>query len=115
VYLIPGDLRVLTEQGLLLLLSQWDSYIKGWELLINNGDQFFWNLLVLTAFIVRGLSLISVIYYCGLRLFWDRQGATKGIFVSLLVFVLVTLPFAFAGIPIFWPALVPLGGLSLTG
>ena len=93
--------------------SLWDSYINGWEFLINNGDQLLWNLLIIVAFIVRALSVISLLYYSGLRLFWDKKEATKGIIISVLVFIFVTLPFALGGIPILWPSLLPLDDLLI--
>ncbi len=84
-------------------LSQWDNYIRGWQLLIESGDQIFWTLLVLTAWIVRAISLIMLLMQLGDRLVRKRKEIELNIVTTGIIFIIVTVPFFLAGFPLIYP------------
>ncbi|MHA1168011.1 MAG: hypothetical protein ACTSP4_00940 [Candidatus Hodarchaeales archaeon] len=79
----------------LWILSEWDQLFEGWIFMISGLDDFLWQLLILIAFIVRAIACIVFIYSLGERLYWEQQKATKRMILCILVFVIVTVPFAF--------------------
>ncbi len=87
-----------------IFLSQWDEYIRGWQLLIESGDQIFWTLLVLAAWVVRAISLTMIIIQLGDRVLRPgRKNLEFNLLVTGLVFILVTVPFFLAGFSLIYP------------
>ena len=84
-------------------LSQWNNYIRGWQLLIESGDQIFWTLLILTAWIVRAISLIMLLIQLGDRLVRKKKEIELNIVTTGIIFIIVTVPFFFAGFPLIYP------------
>ncbi|MFW9906621.1 MAG: hypothetical protein ACFFFH_20100 [Candidatus Thorarchaeota archaeon] len=76
-----------------VILSNWDEYIRGWQLLIENGDQIFWTILILVAWIVRAISLTMIIIQLGDRLIRKNKQFEFNLLFTGVVFVLVTVPF----------------------
>lgn len=87
----------------LMILGQWDDYMNGWQTLINSGDVLTWNILLLVAFIVRAIIFMVLLMALAERLFFEKPGATRKIFFSLVALLIVTLPFLFAGQPLVYP------------
>ena len=86
-----------------LFLSQWDNYIRGWQLLIESGDQIFWTLLVLTAWIVRAISLIMLLIQLGDRLVRNKKDIELNLVRTGIIFLIVTVPFFLAGFSLIYP------------
>jgi hypothetical protein len=86
-----------------LFLSQWDNYIRGWQLLIESGDQIFWTLLVLTAWIVRAISLIMLLIQLGDRLVRNKKDIELNLVRTGIIFLVVTVPFFLAGFSLIYP------------
>lgn len=87
-----------------IFLSQWDEYIRGWQLLVESGDQIFWTLLILTAWIVRAISLTMIIIQLGDRVLRPgRKNLEFNLLVTVLVFIFVTVPFFLAGLSLIYP------------
>ncbi len=89
---------------LITISNQWDDYIQGWQILINTGDVITWNLLLLVAFTVRAIAFIVLLVSLGERLYYERPTATRRAILSVIVLLLVTLPFFFAGQPLIYPS-----------
>ena len=88
---------------ILVMLSQWDEYIRGWQLLIESGDQIFWTILVLVAWVVRAISLTMIIVQLGDRLIRKRKDFEYNLVLTGIIFVLVTVPFFLAGFSLVYP------------
>ncbi len=87
-----------------IFLSQWDEYIRGWQLLIESGDQIFWTLLIWAAWVVRAISLTMIIIQLGDRVLRPgRKNLEFNLLVTGLVFILVTVPFFLAGFSLIYP------------
>ncbi len=87
-----------------IFLSQWDEYIRGWQLLIESGDQIFWTLLVLAAWVVRAISLTMIIIQLGDRVLRPgRKNLEFNLLVTCVVFIFVTVPFFLAGFSLIYP------------
>ncbi|MHA1330698.1 MAG: hypothetical protein ACTSR2_06450, partial [Candidatus Hodarchaeales archaeon] len=56
-----------------IILSQWDQYIEGWQLLIQSGDQIFWTTLIFVAWVVRAISLTMLLFRLGENLVRRRN------------------------------------------
>lgn len=90
---------------MLTILSQWDEYIHGWQLLIQSGDQIFWTILIFVAWVVRAVSLTMILIQLGLKLIrWERD-FEYNLLITGVVFILVTVPFFLAGFPLVYPFL----------
>ncbi len=89
----------------LTLLSQWDDYIRGWQLLIESGDQIFWTILIFVAWAVRAISLTMILIQLGNRLIRNKQNFEYDLLVTGIIFILVTVPFFLAGFPLLYPFL----------
>lgn len=87
----------------LILLNQWDEYIQGWQLLIESGDQIFWTILIFIAWLVRATSLIMILIQFGDRLLRNKKNFEFNLLVTGIIFILVTVPFFFAGFPLIYP------------
>ncbi|MFX0086354.1 MAG: hypothetical protein ACFFAU_11785 [Candidatus Hodarchaeota archaeon] len=87
----------------LIILSHWDDYIRGWQLLIESGDHFFWTILILVAWVVRAISLTMIIMQFGDRLIRNKKNFEFDLLVTGIVFIIVTIPFFLAGIPLIYP------------
>ena len=95
---------MLYEIKELIILSQWDDYIRGWQLLIESGDQIFWTLLIFAAWVVRAISLTMIIIQLGDRVLRPgRKNLEFNLLVTGLVFILVTVPFFLAGFSLIYP------------
>ena len=88
---------------LILVLDQWENYIQGWQLLLESGDQIFWTLLIFVAWVVRALSLIAFFFYLGDRLVRHSKDIEFIILRSLIIFLIVSVPFYLAGYPLIYP------------
>ena len=78
--------------------------MEGWQELILSLDDIMWNLLLATAFLVRGLALVMLLYGLAERLwFWGEREATKRIVTSAVVLLIVTVPFFLAGLSLLFP------------
>ena len=86
-----------------LYLDQWENYIQGWQLLLQSGDQIFWTLLIFVAWVVRAISLIMLLFYLGDRLVRHSKDIEFVILRSLVIFLLVSVPFFLAGYPLIYP------------
>lgn len=89
--------------GFLIFLSQWDEYIRGWQLLIESGDQIFWIILIFVAWIVRAIALTMIIIQLGDRLIRKNKYFEFNLLFTGVVFILVTVPFFLAGISLIYP------------
>ncbi len=89
----------------IFIQSQWDDYIRGWQLLIESGDQIFWTILILTAWIVRAISLTMIIVQLGDRLIRNKRDFEFNLLITGIVFIIVTVPFFLAGFPLIYPAI----------
>ncbi|MFX0013636.1 MAG: hypothetical protein ACFFB2_10850 [Promethearchaeota archaeon] len=87
----------------LIILSQWDEYIRGWQLLIESGDQIFWTILILVAWIVRAISLTMILIQLGEKLIRNKKDFEFNILITVVIFILVTVPFFLAGLPLIYP------------
>ncbi len=87
----------------LIVLTQWDDYIRGWQLLIESGDHFLWTILILVAWVVRAISLTMIIMQLGDRLIRNKKNFEFDLLITGIVFVIVTIPFFLAGIPLIYP------------
>ena len=85
------------------LLNQWDEYIRGWQILIESGDQVFWTLLILVAWVVRSISLIMIIIQLGDKLLRNKRDFEFNLLITAVIFILVTVPFFLAGLPLVYP------------
>ena len=86
-----------------LYLDQWENYIQGWQLLLESGDQIFWTIFIFVAWIVRAISLIAFFFYLGDRLVRHSKDIEFVILRSLIIFLLVSVPFFLAGYPLIYP------------
>ena len=86
-----------------LYLDQWENYIQGWQLLIESGDQIFWTILIFVAWVVRGTSLIAFLFHLGDRLIRHSKDIEFVILRSLIIFIIVSVPFFLAGYPLIYP------------
>lgn len=87
-----------------IISSQWDDYIRGWQLLIESGDQIFWTLLIFAAWVVRAISLTMIIIQLGDRVLRPgRKNLEFNLLVTGLVFIFVTVPFFLAGFSLIYP------------
>lgn len=84
-------------------LNQWDKYIRGWQLLIESGDQIFWTILILVAWVVRAIALTMIIIQLGDRLIRKKKDFEYNLLLTGIVFILVTVPFFLAGFPLIYP------------
>ncbi len=87
----------------LIILSQWDEYIRGWQLLIESGDQIFWTILILVAWAVRAISLTMILIQLGDRLLRNKKDFEFNLLITGIIFILVTVPFFLAGYPLIYP------------
>ena len=87
----------------LIILSQWDEYIRGWQLLIESGDQIFWTILILVAWVVRAISLTMILIQLGDRLLRNKRDFEFNLLITGIIFILVTVPFFLAGYPLIYP------------
>ena len=87
----------------LTLLTQWDEYIRGWQLLIESGDQIFWTILIFVAWVVRAISLTMILLQLGARLVRKERDFEYNLLVTGIIFILVTVPFFLAGFPLLYP------------
>jgi len=86
------------------ILNQWDQYIRGWQLLIESGDQIFWTILIFVAWIVRAISLIMILIQLGDKLLRKgRKDIEYNLIYTGCIFVAVTIPFFLAGLPLVYP------------
>ena len=76
---------------LIYYLSQWDDYIRGWQLLIESGDQILWTLLVLIAWLVRAISLIMLLIRLGDRMVRNKKEIELNIVATGITFVVFKL------------------------
>ena len=86
-----------------IFLNQWDKYIRGWQLLIESGDQIFWTILILVAWVVRAIALTMIIIQLGDRLIRKKKDFEYNLLLTGIVFILVTVPFFLAGFPLIYP------------
>jgi hypothetical protein len=86
-----------------LILSQWDQYIQGWQLLIESGDLIFWTILIFIAWIVRAVSLTMILIRLGEKLIRNKKDFEFNLLVTGIIFILVTVPFFLAGLPLVYP------------
>ena len=86
-----------------IFLSQWDKYIRGWQLLIESGDQIFWTILIFVAWIVRAIALTMIIIQLGDRLIRKKKDFEYNLLLTGIVFIIVTVPFFLAGFPLIYP------------
>ena len=86
-----------------IFLTQWDAYIRGWQLLIESGDQIFWILLIFVAWVVRAISLTMILIQLGERLLRNKKDFEFQLIITGIVFILVTVPFFLAGYPLIYP------------
>ncbi len=84
-------------------LSQWDDYIRGWQLLIESGDQILWTVLVFIAWLVRAISLIMLLIRLGDRVVRNKKEIELNIVITGITFVIVTVPFFLADLPLIYP------------
>ena len=89
----------------LTLLSQWDDYIRGWQLLLEAGDQIFWTILIFVAWAVRAISLTMILIQLGTHLVRKERDFEYNLLVTGIIFILVTVPFFLAGFPLLYPFL----------
>lgn len=89
----------------LIILSQWDEYIRGWQLLIESGDQIFWTILILVAWAVRAISLTMILIQLGDRLLRNKKDFEFNLLITGIIFILVTVPFFLAGYPLIYPSI----------
>ncbi|MFX1285444.1 MAG: hypothetical protein ACFFB5_17505 [Promethearchaeota archaeon] len=87
----------------IIILSQWNEYIRGWQLLIESGDQIFWTILIFVAWVVRAISLTMILIQLGDRLIRKPKNFEFNLLVTGIVFILVTVPFFLAGLPLIYP------------
>lgn len=87
----------------LIILSQWNEYIRGWQLLIESGDQIFWTILILVAWVVRAISLTMILIQLGDRLIRKKKDFEFNLLLTGIIFILVTVPFFLAGLPLIYP------------
>jgi hypothetical protein len=90
---------------LFIYLDQWENYIQGWQLLLESGDQIFWTILIFVAWVVRATSLIVILYNLGDRLIRHSKDIEFTILRSLVIFIMVSVPFFLAGYPLIYPFL----------
>jgi len=90
---------------ILILLGQWDEYIRGWQLLIESGDHLFWTSLVLVAWVVRAISLTMILLQLGDKLIRNKKDFEFNLLITGVIFLLVTVPFFLAGLPLVYPFL----------
>jgi type III secretory pathway component EscS len=88
---------------LFLYLDQWENYIQGWQLLLESGDQIFWTILIFVAWVVRATSLIAFLLQLGDRLVRHSKDIEFTIVRSLVIFLIVSVPFFLAGYPLIYP------------
>ncbi|MHA1947580.1 MAG: hypothetical protein ACXAC6_17815 [Candidatus Hodarchaeales archaeon] len=86
-----------------LYLDQWENYIQGWQLLLESGDQIFWTILIFVAWVVRATSLIAFLFQLGDRLVRHSKDIEFTILRSLVIFLIVSVPFFLAGYPLIYP------------
>lgn len=86
-----------------ILLNQWNEYIHGWQILIESGDQIFWTLLILVAWVVRSISLIMIIIQLGDKLLRNKKDFEFNLLITGVIFIIVTVPFFLAGLPLVYP------------
>jgi hypothetical protein len=72
-------------------------------LLIESGDQIFWTLLVLTAWIVRAISFIMLLIQLGDRLVRNKKDIELNLVRTGIIFLAVTVPFFLAGFALIYP------------
>jgi hypothetical protein len=94
---------MILEINELIILTQWDDYIRGWQLLIESGDHLFWTFLILAAWIVRAISLTMIIIQLGDRLIRNKKNFEFNLLITGIIFIIVTIPFFLAGIPLIYP------------
>ncbi len=87
----------------LIILSQWNEYIRGWQLLIESGDQIFWTILILVAWVVRAISLTMILIQLGDRLIRKKKDFEFNLLLTGIIFILATVPFFLAGLPLIYP------------
>ncbi len=87
----------------LTVLSQWDEYIRGWQLLQESGEQIFWTILIFVAWVVRAISLTMILIQLGARLVRKERNFDYDLLVTGIIFILVTVPFFLAGFPLIYP------------
>ena len=87
----------------LIILSQWNEYIRGWQLLIESGDQIFWTILILVAWVVRAISLTMILIQLGDRLIRKKKDFEFNLLLTGIIFILVTVPFFLADLPMIYP------------
>ncbi len=84
-------------------LNQWENYIQGWQLLLESGDQIFWTILIFVAWVVRATSLIAFLFHLGDRLIRHSKDIEFVILRSLIIFIIVSVPFFLAGYQLIYP------------
>ncbi|MFX0141185.1 MAG: hypothetical protein ACFFDN_46530 [Candidatus Hodarchaeota archaeon] len=87
----------------LIILNQWNEYIRGWQLLIESGDQIFWIFLIFVAWVVRAISLTMILIQLGDRLIRNKKDFEFNLLLTGTIFILVTVPFFLAGLPLIYP------------
>ncbi len=87
----------------LTILNQWNDYIRGWQILIESGDQIFWTILILVAWVVRAISLTMILIQLGDRLIRKKKDFEFNLIYTGIIFILVTVPFFLAGLPLIYP------------
>jgi len=85
------------------ILNQWNDYIRGWQILIESGDQIFWTILILVAWVVRAISLTMILIQLGDRLIRNKKNFEFNLIYTGVIFILVTVPFFLAGLPLIYP------------
>ena len=86
-----------------IFLNQWNEYIRGWQLLIESGDQIFWTILIFVAWVVRAISLTMILIQLGDRLIRNKKDFEYNLLCTGIIFILVTVPFFLAGFPLIYP------------
>lgn len=86
-----------------IILNQWNEYIRGWQLLIESGDQIFWTILIFVAWVVRAISLTMILIQLGDRLIRNKKDFEYNLLYTGIIFILVTVPFFLAGFPLIYP------------
>lgn len=92
-----------TMTSFLFVTSQWEEYIHGWQMLLESGDLLFWTVLVLVAWVVRAISLTMLIIQLGDKLLRHKKNFEYNLFVTGIIFLVVTVPFVLADLPLIYP------------
>ena len=71
--------------------------------MIESGDQIFWTILILVAWVVRAISLTMILIQLGDRLLRNKKDFEFNLLITGIIFILVTVPFFLAGYPLIYP------------